>query len=158
MAWNPRNLKNKSVHQIDWNLIIPHLKYGVLTTFLSVTFQILILEYRYCYFVFLQRLGCWKMYRNSFQDVLEAEKCEKQKLVLFLKHPVGAHSLYKWSWQAVHMSGLIISTGTGMARSHLGCKNHSLCCVFLLFKQKYVQLAGTSVWWDPMDKSHMIFA
>ena len=82
-----RELANKIVHQIDWNLIIPHFKYGVLTTFLSITFQILILEYRYCYFWILQRLGYWKMYKNTFQDVLEAEKAGKQKWVLFFETP-----------------------------------------------------------------------
>ena len=82
VSWKPRNWKNRSTHQIDWNPIIPHFQHGVLTTFLSITFQILILEYRYCYFWILQRLGYWKMYKHTFQDVLEAEKGAKQKWVL----------------------------------------------------------------------------
>ena len=69
------------------NIIISHFKYGVLTTFLSMIFLILILEYRNCYFWILQRLGCWKMYRNTFQDDLEAEKWAKPKWVLFLETP-----------------------------------------------------------------------
>ena len=79
--------KNWSAHQLDWNLNIPHFKYGVLTTFLPITFQFLILEYRYWYFSILQRLSYWKMYRNTFQDVLEAEKEAKQKWVLFFETP-----------------------------------------------------------------------
>ena len=49
VSWKPRIWKNKSVHKINWNRIIPHFKYGVLTTFLSI-----------------QRLRCWKMYRTNF--------------------------------------------------------------------------------------------
>ena len=79
--------KNWSAHQLDWNLNIPHFKYGVLTTFLPITFQFLILEYRYWYFSILQRLGYWKMYRNTFQDVLEAEEEAKQKWVLCFETP-----------------------------------------------------------------------
>ena len=86
-SWKPWNWKNKSGHHIDRNLIIPHFKYGVLTTFLSINFQMLILEYRYYNFWILQRLGYWKMYRNTFQDVLEAEKWAKQKWVLFFETP-----------------------------------------------------------------------
>ena len=38
------NVNNKSVHQIIWNLKTHHFKYGVLTTFWSLIFLILILE------------------------------------------------------------------------------------------------------------------
>ena len=83
VSWKPRNWKNKMMHQIDWNLIIPNFKYGVLTTFLSRTFQILILRQTYCYLLILQKLGCWKMNRNIFQDILEAVKWTKQKWGFF---------------------------------------------------------------------------
>ena len=79
--------KNKSAYQIDWNYIIPSFKYGVLTTFLTITFQILILDNRHRYFWILQRLGCWKMYRDTFQEIFEAEKWVKQKWVLFFETP-----------------------------------------------------------------------
>ena len=46
------------------------------------------IEYMCCYFWILHRLGCWKMYKTSFQDVLEAEKWAIQKPVLFFKRPV----------------------------------------------------------------------
>ena len=91
------NWKNKSAHQIDWNCIILSFKYGVLTTFFTITFQILILDYRYCYFLILQKLGCWKMYRNTFQDVLEAEKGAKQKWVLFFETPCSLKIWDVWS-------------------------------------------------------------
>ena len=85
VSWKLRNWKNKSAHQIDVHH--PHIKYGFHTTFLSITFHILILEYRYCYFLILQRLGYWKMYRNTFEDVFETEKEAKQKWVLFFETP-----------------------------------------------------------------------
>ena len=65
-----------------------HFKYGALIRFLSIILQILFLECRYYHLWILQRLGCLKMYRNTFQDVLEAEKGVKQKWILFFKHPV----------------------------------------------------------------------
>ena len=74
-------------HQIGWNLNTHCFMYGILTTFLSIAFPILILEWRYRYFWILQRLGCWKMYRTSFQDVSEANKWAKQKSVLFFETP-----------------------------------------------------------------------
>ena len=100
VSWKPRNWKNRSTHQIDWNPIIPHFKHGVPTTFLSITFQILFLEYRYCYFWILQRLGYWKMYRNTFQDVLEVEKWAKQKWILFFKTPCRIiYIFFQFCWE-----------------------------------------------------------
>ena len=37
-------LGNKSVHQITWNLITDHFKFGILTAFLSIALPTLILE------------------------------------------------------------------------------------------------------------------
>ena len=38
---------------------------------------------------FFKRLGCWRMYRTSFQDVLEAENEQNQSPYFFWKCPVG---------------------------------------------------------------------
>ena len=44
VSWKLRKCKNISVHQIIWYLKTHHFKYGILTTFLSIAFPILILE------------------------------------------------------------------------------------------------------------------
>ena len=33
----------------------------------------------YCHFWILHKLGCWKMYKNTFLGILEAEKSQKPK-------------------------------------------------------------------------------
>ena len=52
-----------------------------------------------CYSWILQRLGCWKTYRTSFQDVLEAEKWAKQKPVLFFETPCTFIVQWCWKWK-----------------------------------------------------------
>ena len=48
-------------------------------TILYTNSQILILEWKYCYFSILLELDCWKLHKTILQGVLEAEKLEKQK-------------------------------------------------------------------------------
>ena len=49
---------------------------------MSITRSVTWYHFCYCYFWILQRLGCWKMFRPTFKDVLEAEKLGKQKWLL----------------------------------------------------------------------------
>ena len=83
VSWKPGNSKYKNVDQIDWNLIIPHFKYGFPTTFLSITFWILILEYRYC---------CFSPFKMFWKPRKEQNKSES-----FLARATEGTSLYSMS-------------------------------------------------------------
>ena len=61
--------------QIECNLVIICYKVNLL----YIIPPILILEYKYCYFLILLRLDCWELYKTICQGVMEAKKLETQK-------------------------------------------------------------------------------
>ena len=87
VSWKPRNWKKVRINLNETSLF----------TILNMVFSFYIFVNNFsnfihginicCYSWILQRLGCWKTYRTSFQDVLEAEKWAKQKPVLFFETP-----------------------------------------------------------------------
>ena len=67
--------------QIECNLVIICYKVNLL----YIIPPILILEYKYCYFLILLRLDCWELYKTICQGVMEAKKLEKKCASIWMK-------------------------------------------------------------------------
>ena len=83
VSWKPRNWRKKIANWIDRKLVIHHFKYGVLTTFLLITFQMLILEYTYCFFFNFTKAGLLKNVQKHLSTCFRSWERGKTKVGTF---------------------------------------------------------------------------